>query len=283
MLFRSNTTGARNTAVGYNCMTACTTSNDNACFGYGAGAALTTSSGGLNTLIGGYDPYNWLKGPGGSLTTVYYNVAIGNGALPRCTTGGSNIAIGYSALWSTTGGGNVAIGNQAASNLTTGSYNIHIGNAYGTYASSATVNFEVVMSTSGATGKGESTGFLDFGNIYNTNNTTTWNTTSDRRIKKNIVDNTIGLEKIRQLRIRNFEYRLPEEVDPELKPSTAINKSGTQLGVIAQEIQQVLPECVHQESTGVLTVNSDNLIWYLVNAVKELSAQVEELKAKLGA
>ena len=234
-------------------------------------------------LIGGYDPYNSSKGPGGSITTTYYNVAIGNGALPRCTTGSSNIAIGYSALWSTTGGGNVAIGNQAASNLTTGSYNIHIGNAYGTYASSATVNFEVVMSTSGATGKGESTGFLDFGNIYNTNNTTTWNTTSDRRIKKNIVDNTIGLEKIRQLRIRNFEYRLPEEVDPELKPSTAINKSGTQLGVIAQEIQQVLPECVHQESTGVLTVNSDNLIWYLVNAVKELSAQVEELKAKLGA
>jgi len=57
---------------------------------------------------------------------------------------------------------------------------------------------------------------------------------------------------------------------------------GIQLGVIAQEIQQVIPECVKQESTGVLSVDTDRVIWHLVNAVKELSAQVEELKAKLG-
>jgi hypothetical protein len=55
-----------------------------------------------------------------------------------------------------------------------------------------------------------------------------------------------------------------------------------QLGVIAQEIQEVLPECVKQESTGVLSVDSDRLIWHLVNAVKELSAEVNALKAKLG-
>ena len=52
--------------------------------------------------------------------------------------------------------------------------------------------------------------------------------------------------------------------------------------LLAQELQQVLPECVKQESTGVMSVDPDNLTWYLINAVKELSAQVEELKAKLG-
>ena len=53
------------------------------------------------------------------------------------------------------------------------------------------------------------------------------------------------------------------------------------LGVIAQELQQVLPECVKQESTGVLSVDTDNLTWYLVNAVKQLAAQNEELKARI--
>ena len=74
---------------------------------------------------------------------------------------------------------------------------------------------------------------------------------------------------------------MPEEVDSELKPTDAINKPGIQLGVIAQELQQVLPDCVKQESTGVLSVDSDNLTWYLVNAVKQLSAEVESLKAQL--
>ena len=79
-------------------------------------------------------------------------------------------------------------------------------------------------------------------------------------------------------RVRNFEYRLPEEVDTELKPSDAIKKEGVQLGVIAQELQAVLPECVKQESTGVLSVDTDNLTWYLINAVKELSARVKQLE-----
>ena len=116
---------------------------------------------------------------------------------------------------------------------------------------------------------------------YNGANTTTWSTTSDQRLKKNIVDNNDGLNKINAIRVRNFEYRLPEEVDAELKPSDAINKTGVQLGVIAQELQQVLPECVKQESTGVLSVDPDNLTWYLVNAVKQLSAEVESLKSQL--
>ena len=52
------------------------------------------------------------------------------------------------------------------------------------------------------------------------------------------------------------------------------------LGVIAQEIEKVLPEVVTEESTGVKTVNVDNLTWYLINAVKELKAEIEILKNK---
>ena len=49
--------------------------------------------------------------------------------------------------------------------------------------------------------------------------------------------------------------------------------------MIAQELQAVLPECVKQESTGVLSVDTDNLTWYLINAVKELKAELDAYKA----
>jgi hypothetical protein len=119
--------------------------------------------------------------------------------------------------------------------------------------------------------------------MYQGDNTTLWTMASDQRIKKNIVDNNVGLEKIAQIQVRNFEYRLPEEIDSTLKPTDAIVKQGVQLGVIAQELQQVLPDCVHQESTGVFAVNSDNILWHMINAIKELNAEITTLKSKLGA
>ena len=80
--------------------------------------------------------------------------------------------------------------------------------------------------------------------------------------------------------MRNFEYRLPEEVT-EVPQNQAIKKEGIQLGVIAQELQQVLPECVKTETTGVMTVDADNLTWYMINAIKELKAEVDSLKQQL--
>ena len=78
-------------------------------------------------------------------------------------------------------------------------------------------------------------------------------------------------------------YRTEEEIiDFDNPGAVKVDKQGLQLGVIAQEIAEVLPEVVKTQSTGVKTVDPDNLTWYLVNAVKELSAKVEELEAKLG-
>ena len=59
--------------------------------------------------------------------------------------------------------------------------------------------------------------------------------------------------------------------------------SSSSIGAIAQELQAVLPECVKTESTGVMSVDTDNLTWYLINAVKELKAQNDSLKARLDA
>ena len=117
--------------------------------------------------------------------------------------------------------------------------------------------------------------------VYNGSNTSTWNTSSDQRIKKNIVDNNEGLEKITKIQIRNFEYRTEDEiVDFPGEENVAIQKEGTQLGVIAQELQETFPECVYTQKNGVLAISTDTLMWHMVNAIKELTTRLEALEAK---
>jgi hypothetical protein len=171
------------------------------------------------------------------------------------------------------------LGSAAGTNITTGTYNTFIGTNITASAATNNATFVLTGATS-AIGKGNDTGFILAGgasNIYQGNNSASWATTSDRRLKKNIVDNNIGLDIISQIQVRNFEYRLPEEVT-DVPQDQVIEKTGVQLGVIAQELYQILPECVKTESTGVMTVDSDNLTWYLVNAIKELKAEIDLLK-----
>ena len=130
--------------------------------------------------------------------------------------------------------------------------------------------------------KGQATGYINAGGggTFQGNNASAWSQTSDRRLKKNIVDNTVGLEKINQLQVRNFEYRTEDEVT-ELASTDVIDIQGIQLGVIAQEIQAVLPSCVTEQNTGVLSVNADNLTWYMINAIQELSTQLDAALARI--
>jgi hypothetical protein len=285
----SNTTALNNTAVGYTSLYSNTTGTGGASFGeqtlsgnttgsyntgFGARALISNTTANFNTAIGYAALY--------SSTTASQNTAVGYQALYSNVTGTQVIGIGYNAGYSCTGSSNTFIGDSAGQFVTattTGEQNIFIG-PY-TRGSGATINTEIVIGYNIA-GKGTQTFFVGGTNgAWNSKNVATWEFTSDRRIKKNVVDNNIGLEKISAIQVRNFEYRLPEEVDAELKPTDAIDIAGVQLGVIAQELQQVLPECVKIESTGVMSVDSSNLTWYMVNAIKELNAKVQALEAQL--
>ena len=89
------------------------------------------------------------------------------------------------------------------------------------------------------------------------------------------------LDNIITILFNGFEYKLPEEVT-ELDPKNAIEIKGVQLGAIAQELQQILPDCVKTESSGVMSLNTDNIMWHMINAIKELNAEITALKAKVG-
>ena len=233
------------------------------------GAALT---GDVNTAVG-YMALN-------AVTSGWANSAFGRDAGKDITTGQDNTCIGaYSGENITTAVFNCILGVSAGDVLTTGSRNVILGDR--SDPANAGDNNSVVIGTQ-LTGKGDSTSFMSH-QPYNSSNASTWSTTSDRRIKKNIIDNNTGLDVITGIQVRNFEYRKPEEVDPELPSTSAIDKEGVQLGVIAQEIQEVLPDVVKQESTGCYAVDPDNITWYLVNAVKELSAKNDALVARITA
>tara|TARA_R100001129_G_scaffold1039_1_gene886 strand:- start:447 stop:2210 length:1764 start_codon:yes stop_codon:yes gene_type:complete len=265
-----NIDASRNTAVGYNALQTDTAGRYNVAIGSEAASGANGSGNNYNHAMG----YRALRyAEGGS------NQAVGTRALQQNTSGYSNNAFGYQALDSvTTGIRNIGIGSDAGDVITTGGNNIIIGR--GSDPSAADADVQIVIGNS-IVGKGNSTAFIG-GSLgaYNEANGTAWTTTSDERIKKNIVDNNSGLNIINQIQIRNFEYRTEEEiVDFENPKAAVVEIGGVQLGVIAQELEKILPECVTTQSTGVKTVDSDNITWYLVNAVKELSAKVTALEA----
>lgn len=89
------------------------------------------------------------------------------------------------------------------------------------------------------------------------------NSLSDSRFKENVetIENAVG--KVNQLRGVEYDWS---------------NGTGASVGVIAQEVQEVYPQLI-KDGGDRLTVNYNGLVGLLLQAVKELSAEVEALKA----
>ena len=94
----------------------------------------------------------------------------------------------------------------------------------------------------------------------------TFNTTSDERTKKDIRLIENALDKVQQLGGYMFTFKHNDE-----KAS----------GVIAQEVQKVMPELVQEGGEGHLTVQYGNMVGLLIEAIKEQQAQIDALTAKL--
>lgn len=101
----------------------------------------------------------------------------------------------------------------------------------------------------------------------------TWQTFSDLRLKDVTGPYSHGLKEILQLNPVRYRYK----ADNPLKlPGDREN-----IGFIAQDVQRVIPEAVRETSNGYLTLGSDPLLWSLVNAIKEMSARNETLRARI--
>jgi hypothetical protein len=87
---------------------------------------------------------------------------------------------------------------------------------------------------------------------------------SDKRLKRNIETITNAVDTVSKLRGVNFE------------------KDGRHsTGVIAQEVEEVLPQVVHTDADGMKSVAYGNIVGILIEAIKEQQKEIEELKKRL--
>lgn len=97
--------------------------------------------------------------------------------------------------------------------------------------------------------------------------------TSDQRLKENITPIANALDKVKALTGVEFDWKE--------KTKEVHGYEGHDVGVIAQEVQAVLPEAVRTNDSGYLSVRYEKMIALLVEANKELASRVEELEKKL--
>lgn len=93
-------------------------------------------------------------------------------------------------------------------------------------------------------------------------------TTSDRRLKDNISENNSGLKEI--LTLKPYEYIFKSD-----------KKKTPQVGVIAQDLQKVFPNSVHQSEDGYLHIRWDEMFYAMINAIKTLDKKVVQIASDI--
>lgn len=105
------------------------------------------------------------------------------------------------------------------------------------------------------------------GSLVTVGDITAFGTVSDRNRKENIVKIDNALEKVSQISGYTFNY---------------IGDDTPMTGVIAQEVEEVLPEVVYEtespDGTQSKAVRHGNIVGLLIESIKELKAEIEELK-----
>ena len=95
---------------------------------------------------------------------------------------------------------------------------------------------------------------------------------SDSRLKENVTPISNPIEKIQQ--IGGYEY--------DWIPMDGIHENeGHDIGVIAQEIESILPEIVTTRENGYKAVKYERLVALLIECVKDQQKQIDDLKSKL--
>lgn len=201
----------------------------------------------------------------GKVNTGDYNVFTGKAAGYSNTTGSKNLFLGYqSGYGNTTGGANVFIGYKAGYNET-GSNKLYIANnvdskplIHGDFE-----NNEVGVGTHAREGYTL--------NVGGTAISAKWLTNSDVRWKQNIVEITGAVNIVKQMRGVRYDWKVSEF------PNNAFEQ-GTQVGLIAQEVEALVPEIVYTDPDGYKSVAYDKLVSVLLQAIKEQQVVIEQLQ-----
>ena len=135
-------------------------------------------------------------------------------------------------------------------------------------------NVRMFLANNGNLGIGTTTPTLKLHVNGTAGGTSGYQVISDAKYKMNIVSLQDSLQKIMQLRGVSYDWRSDDY--PEINFS-----EGSQVGFIAQELEQVVPEAVNQDINGDYSVAYSTLIPVLIEAIKEQQSQIDQLEAQL--
>ena len=104
------------------------------------------------------------------------------------------------------------------------------------------------------------------GSISVTTSSTSYNTSSDYRLKQDLKDYN-GLSLVSAIKTYDYEWK---------------SDNSRSYGVLAHELQEVIPQAVHGEKDGekMQGVDYSKIVPILIKAIQELKAEIDELKAK---
>ncbi len=101
---------------------------------------------------------------------------------------------------------------------------------------------------------------------------------SDKRLKTDIKDLDSSIDKLLALRPVKYKMKDKENIDKSIEDS---NTEIEQMGLIAQEVQEIFPEIVTEDKEGILGIRYTALIPILIKAFKEQQEEIEDLKSRL--
>lgn len=260
------TTVSFNTAVGWNALSQTTVSGGTA---VGAQALQANTTGTANTAVG----RNALR----DNQAGFSNVAAGYNAL-QAAQGTANTAVGAYAFWQlATGDSNIAIGNNAGATLTSGSNNVYLASGGGTPTESGTIRIgDTAQTRAFVRGiAGVTTGFNNAVPVVVDSAGQLGTVSSSAKTKFDIqdlpADVTTALARLRPV---SFRYKQP----------FADGSTPVQYGLIAEEVEQVLPELVAYDDEGEpATVKYHVLPSLLLAEVQRLQAALAGERSRTSA
>jgi hypothetical protein len=285
----SNTTGFLNVMVGWRSGKSSTTGVENTFAGVGAGESNTTGS--SNTLVGraagssnaagirnsfygylaGHDTVGGISGGEFPEPFGHSNTFAGAEAGKANTNGSFNTFVGdIAGITNTNGIRNTFLGYNARGNA--GSFNA---TAVGSDALANCNSCVILGHTSARVGIGTSNPNaaykLDVAGSVNASGG--YFQVSDQNYKQNIRTLFGALDKVRHL--RGVSYQWNRVAFPAMQFNDRL-----QLGFIAQEVEQVLPEAVTKDSQGKYSMSYTALVPLLTEAIKEQQQQFEQTSAQ---
>jgi len=238
----TNIDGHDNTFVGGQSGNSNDHGSENSFFGYDSGAF--NKGGNRNTFIGIYSGYGNISGSA--------NTSLGYESGNTNSTGNNNTSIGAQAGNNSVGSGNIFLGYQAGY-TETGSNKLYIDNCYA--GGSGVCNQPLI--------------YGEFDNrLVQINGKLVF--TSDERLKKNIEPLKASLDKVMDLKGVSYEW----------KSENGFGK-GKEIGLIAQDVEAVIPELVYTDSKGYKALSYDKMVPVLVEAIKEQQTVIQELKREM--